>query len=193
MIDSSHTANILRSVDSATSRYRQIARCIHSLSVPLLTVLLSTSYASAQTVTTFIYDEQGRLIESGSDNGDVSTFEYDDANNITRATRTPTGSPSGGGSNAAPTCSHQFTTTAAAVAIFNGLTGCSDPESDTLSVVSVTDPPGAATATLNGNDINFSGIACGQTVSTIRTVQDSYGNSTTSNVSVTRPLGGWFC
>ncbi|MGJ8558960.1 MAG: hypothetical protein ACSHX3_01860 [Litorimonas sp.] len=101
----------------------------------------------------------------------MSTFEIDDANNITRAERT-----SSGNSNSPPTCSQVLRIAFTNSYSIDGRTDCTDPDGDTMNVVSATDPAGAAQTSVSGNTVIFSNLPVGTSEST---VTDSDGNGGT--------------
>ena len=134
--------------------------------------------AFAQTTTTYTYDSKGRVTTASTSNNTSETYSYDDANNIKNVTIT-TNSGSGGnggggngGSNSPPVCQEVFQGATGMPFVGDGLQNCTDPDGDILTLISVTDPPGAPTAVKSGNSIIFNGIPGGTAAATVRTVSD---------------------
>ena len=146
-----------------------------------------SSAAFAQTTTTYSYDGQGRLVSATNDTGNTTIFEFDDANNLTKAK-----SNNGGAGNSPPTCTDVFDSTLHGSGTFNGIEGCTDSDGGTLTIISATNPPTGAIVSVNPNNntISFSNMSCNVHSST-RTVSDGQGGTTTSAFEVVNLCGGF--
>jgi len=151
----------------------------------LLVNLISPAFA--QTTTTYEYDGQGRLVSAANDSGNTTIFEFDDANNLTKAK-----SNNGGAGNSPPTCTDVFEAVFVNSGTFNGIEGCSDSDGGTLTIISATNPPTGANVSVNPNNntISFSNMSCNVHSST-RTVSDGQGGTTTSAFEVVNLCGGF--
>jgi len=153
-------------------------------------ILLFVSDSLAQTTTTYTYDGQGRMINATNNTGNATVITFDDAGNIIEAISNNAGSSS----NLPPTCSNVQEDTNSASATFDGVDGCSDADGGSLSITSITNPSGAATASVDpsNNTITFSNLQCGVNAIATRTVSDNQGGSVSSEFNVVRICWGGF-
>jgi len=164
-------------------RFSLPTRCLFLISSLLIFSVISFS-SQAQTTTTYTYDGQGRMIYADPSTNEFLQVSYDDANNITEIISNDTTAPP---VNESPICENitvlvpLYTTSHT----MDGLSQCSEPEGEDMTLISVTDPLSGATATIGSNNqIIFQNIGCGWHETT-RHVVDINGNGTSTTVNVT--------
>lgn len=142
-------------------------------------------------ITTYSYDSLGRVTVVASDLEDDRTYEYDKAGNIDKMNVINNGFSG----NAPPVCDDgsvglSYSQTSTAVNVVSLY--CSDANPvDILTLTSVDDPIGAATAVISGNNLVISNVPVGST-SVTYVVSDGNGGSDPAVLIVERdaPFGG---
>lgn len=160
-------------------------RSIHAASVFLLAALSTPCLTLAET-TTYEYDALGRLIQVTKDDGTVVDYDYDAAGNR-KNKETSIGGSGGGGepTNNPPAAANDsvLINIEVGVRILNLTANDSDPDGDTLTVTSVTQPSNSNVVILSGGDVRIFAETRGLDAF-VYTVSDGNGGTDTGVVTV---------
>lgn len=180
-------------------------RLLSILAVGLVWPMGTVASSWAQDRVCYEYDGTGRLLSATRDDGSRLGYENDDNDNRTALARTTTGTascpvPSGAG-QAAPVGGGQgnqdpealddngyavgvSTSSFTSSIIISVLGNDSDPEGDTLSVTSVTQPSSGLAST-NGTTVSFNAPTASGVFDFTYTISDGNGGTDTATVRVT--------
>ena len=131
--------------------------------------------ALAETVT-YTYDARGRLATASYSTGHTTTYSYDAAGNRTQLAV----SGGSGGSNQAPDAVNDYDTWVAyvpAARTVNVLANDTDPDSNPLTITSVSTPSSGARAVIEGNVIWVDNIQFYTQITFTYTVSDGHENN----------------
>ncbi len=161
------------------------------------TLALAGAALGAET-TTYEYDAQGRLIKSAKSGGPASGTQkctsFDAAGNRTNQTVNSSGctgsSGGGGGSNSPPVAVDDLVLAVGNTATKNVVANDTDPDGDTLTVISASGP-GVSVTISGGTTLNVTGVFADVFVT--YTVSDGNGGTDTGVLSVIAGSCGPFC
>lgn len=191
-------ANLLglvsRTGDKKPSSKAKRLSAFRAASIATLLTVFSASSSQATETTTYEYDAQGRLIKSSKSGGPASGTEkctsFDPAGNRTNQTVNSSGCSSGGGgggggggSNNPPVANPNSFGVSCLAGAYPVVFDDTDPDGDTLSLLSVSGPLGA---TISGTtSIYVTGTNTPGSYVISYTIQDGNGGTASSTLTLT--------